>query len=256
MLLLTGCGGCGPTVTEMRLCEKVKAGQCPEPFTMFVRNQRVLYFSAMPDGLKAGVPVNIDLQYQPAPGVSKSILKAAGKTAAEDKPFAVAMRPRRLAIGRYALKVTSPEENFRERTLRFDVFRTRREIRERLKLGDKNGTDFNKVHVCPAPKGKGKTCKQDFAVIPSGTRLFMLYYDVDDALENSGLTIEWRSMRGPRGVNKLMATSRPKFKEAGGHRGWATFGYKGRTWPRGDYRVIVTASKSKAAPIIKDFKVK
>lgn len=242
---LQACGPWGAPLENPRMCQKLEEGQCPEGLDMFLRTRPELYVSGEAE-VEAGESILVNIENISDPDNPQPFYDTKHTVAESGVNVTIPLKPGRLPVGSYRLLVARPNEEPAGGLL-FSVWNTQAEIDARRELGDQTGVMISNLRLCKQPVENN--CEESFHTVDHGVQSLHFSLEYDDALDGTELTVSW--LRNGRQI-----TNSARALDHGSGQFYGMVGYENRSMDRGEYTVVITASKSKQGILRKSITIR
>lgn len=242
---LQACGLRGVPLENARMCQKLEEGQCPEGLDMFLRTRPELYISGEAD-VEADESILVNIENISDPDNPQPFYDTTYTVEESGVNVTIPLKPGRLPVGSYRLLIARQNEEPAGGLL-FSVWNTQAEIDARRELGDQTGVMISNLRLCKQPVDNH--CEESFHTVEYGVQSLHFSLEYDDALDGTELTVGW--LRNGRQI-----TSSTRALDHGSGQFYGMVGYENRSMDRGEYTVVITASKSKQGILRKSINIR
>ncbi|MFE4106077.1 hypothetical protein [Almyronema epifaneia] len=221
-----------PRLNKVAFCGVLEAGVCSGNYTLYLADSfPAIYVNAEPQHFRAETAIEIKLNYTPEPGKTTLLNTVSGTVKPGDTAFAAEIPLPALAVGTYAVSLSSPAKDFLAQTQTFTVWHSKDALDARadgtladsttqisgLKLCEQTLTpeelaqleanaDSNEVQEI----GDGDRCALDTSTFASGTPTIAADVTIGSGIARTDgpldLTFVWHYVQGPGGGRQPLIT--------------------------------------------------
>lgn len=239
---------------QAALCDAPQAGVCQQDKTMFVKDTRALFITAMPHNVADGVSVKIETKHTSEPNKETVADTTTIQAKFQDGKAQFQLPLETLPVGFYEVLLTSEDNQFTNIRKTFTVWQTQQDVEQRSagKLSNAS-TQLTSFKLCEE-SSETSACQNDSSTFTTGVRTIAAQVDIENPADNTGIRFIWRYLDGEAGAAQEIKN---KVQTIDAQTGGFTYSLSNEDgFPTGTYEVLIALETNNARPIRREFSVK